>query len=92
MFSDILGLYFIIFFANVIAFAFYGYDKHQAYYRGWRLPEILLLALALPLSAFGCLCAMAIFRHKIRKNLFLVAVPLMLLVQVLGMAYYFTHY
>lgn len=92
MFADVLELYFFIFFANVIAFALYGYDKHQAYYGGWRLPEIILLMFALPLSAFGALCAMTIFKHKIRKNLFLITVPLILLVQVLGMACYFTHY
>ena len=92
MFADSVELYLWIFSANVVAFALYGYDKHQAHYHEWRIPEIVLLLAAVPLSAFGALCGMVIFSHKTRKTLFLVAIPVLLLLQVLGMAYYFTHY
>lgn len=92
MFADSVELYLFIFFANVVAFAVYGYDKHQAHYHEWRIPEAVLVALAVPLSAFGALCGMVIFKHKTRKALFTIAVPVLLLLQILGMAWYFTHY
>lgn len=92
MFADSLELYLWIFFANIVAFALFGYDKHQAHYHLWRIPEIVLILSCVPLSAFGSLCGMIVFNHKTRKSLFMIAVPLLVFVQVLGMAYYFTHY
>lgn len=92
MFAHSSLLFYWIYFACVFAFALYGYDKHCACCHKWRVPEWVLLLVSLPLSAFGALCGMIIFNHKTAKTLFLVAVPVILIMQVLGMAWYFTHF
>lgn len=89
MFGDLL-FYMFLFVINVVAFGLFGYDKHCATYRKWRIPEALLLVAAFAMGAFGSLCGMTIFHHKTSKSSFTVAVPLFLLLQVLGMAYFFT--
>ena len=72
----------LIFFPNIISFALFGYDKHQAEYQNWRIPEFVLLMAAFFNGAFGALCGMVFFNHKTRKNLFLFTVPILLLLQL----------
>ena len=54
-------LYFWI--INILTFAVYAYDKHQAYYAKFRVPEFVLILLAVIGGAFGALIAMLMFRH-----------------------------
>lgn len=83
-------LYMWLYLACIITFALFAYDKHCARYGKWRIPEIALMGCSLLLGAFGGLCAMIFFNHKTRKKLFSIGVPLLLLLQILGMAYLFT--
>lgn len=69
--------------ASVVTFAFFTYDKHQAFYHRWRVPEFLLLSLAFLGGAFGAMCSMLMFRHKTKHKSFTICVPVFLVVQIL---------
>jgi len=58
-------------------------DKRKAIKRRRRISESTLLALAFLLGAPGVLIAMPVFRHKTKKPLFLVLVPLALIANFL---------
>lgn len=72
----------LIFFPNIISFGLFGYDKHQAVYKNWRIPEFILLLAAFFNGGFGALCGMIFFNHKTKKNLFLFAVPILMILQI----------
>jgi uncharacterized membrane protein YsdA (DUF1294 family) len=67
---------------NVFTFILYAYDKFMALRDRWRIPEYVLLISAACMGAIGALAAMRFFRHKTRKPLFYICVPLMMLVQL----------
>lgn len=90
MFANSLFLYFWVYFAPVIAFALFAFDKHCAHYGKRRIPESVLFVVSAALGAFGSLCGMIMFRHKTRKKLFTTGVPLLLFAQILILAYIFT--
>ena len=58
---------------NFVNFLLFGYDKFQAKREGWRIPEKVLLGLSLFGGGLGGLAGMLVFRHKTRKNVFLLA-------------------
>lgn len=76
-----LDLY-IYYFASLLTFALFGWDKFRAMMERSRVPEAVLLLLSFLGGAFGALCGMILFSHKTRKTLFLVLVPLFVLMQV----------
>lgn len=49
---------------SVIAFIFYGVDKHKAKKGAWRIQEALLLGLGFCGGSVGALLGMKLFRHK----------------------------
>lgn len=73
--EPVLIIYIII---NIIALGIFGIDKHRAMKDEFRIPERRLLTAAFfgPLGAYA---AMRIFRHKIRKPLFSMLVPVFIL-------------
>lgn len=60
--------YFIV--INVFALIMYGIDKLAAKLGVRRIPEIVLLNISLLGGMFGAILGMVIFRHKIRKRVF----------------------
>ncbi len=83
------SIYFSIAYAAValLVLIVYGIDKAKAVRGAWRIPENVLLLLAV-LSPAGALLGMLIFRHKIRKPKFFVTVPLLLLLEA-GLFWWF---
>lgn len=77
-------IFLIIWLMSLATFAVYGYDKHRAYYGKFRVPEAVLLLMAVCGGAFGALMGMLMFRHKIRKPLFYITVPLLVAAMVAG--------
>lgn len=73
-------LYTYLFAINVAAFFLYANDKHRACYDLRRIPEALLLGLAIAGGAYGAGCGMLLFRHKTLHRIFLVTVPVSLAV------------
>jgi uncharacterized membrane protein YsdA (DUF1294 family) len=72
-------LYYIIFYLwliNIATFALYAYDKHLAYYAKYRIPEFILIFVAFIGGAIGALLGMLFFKHKVRKPLFYIFIPI----------------
>lgn len=76
MFWQILAVYLAA--LNLAAFAAFGIDKWKAVRQRWRIPEAILLGLALAGGALGGLAGMRLFHHKTRKARFFVGLPMML--------------
>ena len=72
---------------NVLVLVVYGGDKLFAKLDSWRVPEKVLLLLALLGGSIGALLAMQIFRHKTRHLKFRYGVPMILLLQVVALVY-----
>ena len=68
--------------ANVLTFMLYGWDKLCARKDWWRIPERVLLGLALLGGSIGALLGMKAFRHKTKHRKFTVLVPLFLVLQI----------
>ena len=74
---------------NAAAFGIYAWDKHRAKHEKRRVPEAVLLGLALIGGTIGAAAAMMAFRHKTRKLAFLVPFAAVVVVQVAGLAWWF---
>ena len=74
-------LLYAIFIINIITFFVYGLDKLKAVNHWWRIPEWVLLGLAVAGGSVGAYLGMQVFRHKTLKPLFRFGVPVILLVQ-----------
>ena len=73
--EPILILYLVF---NIIAFALFGIDKKRAVQEEYRISERMLLTVAF-FGPIGAYVGMRIFRHKIRKPLFSILVPVFIL-------------
>ncbi len=76
-----ITIYFII--INIISFIFYGYDKYCSIKKLWRISEYHLLGLGLIGGGIGSLLGMLIFRHKTKKPLFLIMVPILIIINII---------
>lgn len=68
---------------NAFVFLVYAHDKWKARRGLWRTPESVLLGLAALGGGAGAALAVYLLRHKRRKPLFAVGVPLLLALQLL---------
>lgn len=66
---------------NFLTFCLYGLDKKKAKKRRRRIPERILLGLAVLGGSGGALLGMITYRHKIRKVKFIYGIPIIFLVQ-----------
>ena len=66
---------------NITAFLLYGADKRKAVRHQWRVPERVLIGIALIGGSLGALAGMRIFRHKTKHPKFFIGVPLMIVIQ-----------
>lgn len=73
-----------VYVASLLTFILYAWDKHQAHYCKFRIPEFLLLFFTVCGGAFGATMAMYMFRHKTSKRLFKVISWVSLLVTSLA--------
>ena len=79
--------YWYVAIVNVVVLVVYGGDKLFAKLDSWRVPEKILLLLALLGGSIGALLAMQLFRHKTQHFKFRYGVPVILLLQVAGLVY-----
>ena len=68
---------------NIFALYLMWSDKRRAKRLSYRIPEATLFAVALIGGSVGSLAGMYLFRHKTRKPLFCIGIPLILIIQVL---------
>ena len=72
---------------NISAVAVYGWDKLSAK-QGWqRVPEKILLLLALLGGSVGAMAAMTFFQHKTRHLKFIYGVPMIFVLQIAALVY-----
>lgn len=55
---------------NFAVFIIYGVDKYKAVHQQWRIPEKVLLTIALLGAGFGAYLGGKIWHHKTRKDYF----------------------
>lgn len=67
---------------NAAGMLFMLADKKKAQKGAWRIPEKVLLSVAVVGGSLGCILGMQLFRHKTRHPRFSVGLPLILSVQV----------
>lgn len=69
---------------NTAVFLIYGMDKFSAKIHGKRVPEKILLLLAVAGGGFGALGGMIFFRHKTKRWKFRIIVSLSALLQLIA--------
>ena len=74
---------------NLIAFLAMWLDKRKAEKGKWRIPENSLLLLVLLGGGIGGIAGMYLFRHKTKKLKFTIGFPVILLVQIILIIYFF---
>lgn len=72
---------------NIGTFLLYGWDKYCAIKHWWRVPERTLLGLAMIGGSLGALWGMIAFRHKTLHLKFKYGIPLIILLQIVGVVY-----
>lgn len=74
---------------NIITLIAFGIDKLNAIRGGRRIRVATLIGLSLMGGSLGGLIAMYLFRHKTRKPLFFIGLPLMVIAQSIAIMYLF---
>lgn len=77
-----------LFIINVVAFGLYGLDKFKVHFGLWRIPESVLLGVAVAGGAYGAGMGMMLFRHKTLHRSFLIVVPLFIVLWLTGLTIY----
>lgn len=85
----ILGGYALM---TVIAFVVMGVDKWKAARGRFRISERALLTLCACFGGLGGWTGMQVFRHKLRKPKFSIGVPVMMLLQIVLLTFYFGYW
>ena len=67
---------------SVLTFLLMALDKRRAVKRRWRIPEVVLLGLALLGGSFGGFLAMHLCHHKTRHARFAMGIPAMMVAHV----------
>ena len=67
---------------NIVTFCLYGIDKSAAINQKQRIPNRVLLLLAVFGGSLGALAGMYTFRHKTKKWYYTITVPLLLMMQI----------
>lgn len=67
---------------NIVVFCIYAADKKRSIRRKRRISERTLLILAFFAGAAGAFLAMILIRHKTKKTIFKILVPLFLILQI----------
>ena len=74
---------------KIITFVLFFLDKFYAKKNMWRISEKTLLISSLLGGTIGALLGMKAFRHKVRKLRFKIGIPVILIIQIIIILYYF---
>ena len=72
---------------NAVTFIIYGIDKYKAKKAKWRIPEAILLLLAVFGGSIGAWMGMKVWHHKTMHKKFKYGIPAIMLIQIALMAY-----
>ena len=67
---------------NLVTFCLFGLDKWKARHNQWRIPEDILLGLAIIGGSVGAWAGMSFFNHKTRHLKFRMGLPIIIIVQI----------
>ena len=85
----LLALMFYLVIINVLGFVLMHVDKKKSKKRQRRIPESVLLGIAVACGSIGIMAGMEFFRHKTKHKRFYIGVPVTLMIQVgLAAAFY----
>lgn len=87
LYSNHIYLIWYLIIINIVTFIFFAVVKIKAIKGKWRIREIVLLGLSFIGGTIGGLVAMYICRHKIKSPQFKIGMPMILLAQIITMAY-----
>lgn len=73
---------------NLAGFFSMAIDKHKARNHQWRIPEKTLFLIAILGGALGSVLGMQTFRHKTKHWYFVVGMPLILVLWIVGLFYF----
>ena len=74
-------LYYLII-INIVTFLVYAIDKWKARRSKWRIPETMLLVLAVIGGSIGAWSGMKVWHHKTQHKKFRFGLPLILIAQI----------
>ncbi|TJX15416.1 DUF1294 domain-containing protein [Tissierella creatinini] len=74
-------------FINIATFLIFAVDKKRAQRGKWRVPEAWLFGLSFIGGSLGGLLSMKIMRHKTKKISFAIGMPILLIINFLGVYY-----
>lgn len=80
LFKKYILMYFVI--INFITFIVFALDKICAIKKKWRYKEVSLFGMCFVGGAIGGFLAMHLFRHKTKKKLFVIGVPLIIVIHL----------
>ena len=69
---------------NIAAFALFGADKKKARRGDWRISEKALFLSAVLGGSLGALIGMRLFHHKTKHWYFVIGIPAILVLQIIG--------
>ena len=75
---------------NVIGFFVMWIDKWKAKKNRWRIPEDTLIFITALGGGIGTIAGMYTFRHKTKKPKFTIGLPLILILEIILVIYFFT--
>lgn len=74
---------------NGSTFFLMGRDKRKSRKQQYRIPERTFWMLSILGGSIGSYCGMKVFRHKTKHRAFLVGMPLLITLQLIGIIYIF---
>ena len=74
---------------NIITFLIMGLDKWKAKRGAWRIKEGTLFTLVLLGGGIGGILGMIVFHHKTKKLKFKIGFPLILIIEIAAIIYFF---
>ena len=84
--TKILFVYLLI--VNVATFITYGLDKWKARHDRWRVPESVLIFLAIIGGSPAAILTMRMFNHTTNKNKFAFGIPIILFLHLTVLIFY----
>ena len=85
-----IAIYLIV--INIIGLLIMFIDKRKAIKGNWRIPEKTLILIALLGGSIGTIIGMYWFRHKTKKLRFTIGFPVILLTEIIVIAYLLLKY
>ena len=73
---------------NIVGLILMKWDKYLARKQRWRIPERRIWLIALIGGAFGTTMGMYLFRHKTKHVKFVLLLPVLTIIQVIGLIYW----